>query len=118
MIRSYRDLVVWQKAMDLVVLIYSVTQNWPREELFGLTRQARNAVVSIPTNIAEGQGRGTDREFSRFLDIAYGSLMELETEVLIGERLGYQSKSITADVLAATAEVGRLINGLKNSLNC
>jgi four helix bundle protein len=115
-VRSYRDLVAWQKAMDLVVLVYEMTSRWPREELYGLTRQAREAVVSVPSNIAEGCGRNSPREFNHFLGIAYGSLMELETEMMVGGRLGYSPPEEVERVLTDSGEVGRLINGLKNSL--
>jgi four helix bundle protein len=115
-VRSYRDLIAWQKAMDLVVSVYEVTSTWPKEELYGLTRQAREAVVGVLTNIAEGCGRNSPREFHHFLGISYGSLMELETEILVADRVGYQPPEDTQRILAATAEVGRLINGLKASL--
>jgi four helix bundle protein len=115
-VRSYRDLIAWQKAMDLVVLVYEVTRTWPKEELYGLTRQAREAVVGVPTNMAEGCGRNSPREFHHFLGISYGSLMELKTEILVADRLGYHPPEATQRILAATAEVGRLINGLKASL--
>lgn len=82
-VQSYRDLIVWQKAMDLVKLVYDLTDKFPKEELFGLTIQIRKAVVSVPSNIAEGQGRSSTKEFLRHLSIAYGSLMETETQNLI-----------------------------------
>ena len=116
-VRSYRDLLAWQKAMDLLVLVYTVTGTWPREELYGLTRQARDAAVSVPANIAEGFGRGSPRQFDQFLNISYGSLMELETEIIAGGRLGYSPPDVIETVLSACAEVGRLINGLRNSLS-
>jgi four helix bundle protein len=115
-VRSYRDLVAWRKAMDLVVLVYQVTRKWSKEESYGLTRQVREAVVSVPSNIAEGQGRNSPREFFQFLGIAYGSLMEMETEILIGGRLDYSPAEEIEVVLLAAGEVGRLLNGLKNSL--
>jgi len=87
--KSYRDLVVWQKAMDLVTAIYRITAQFPREEMYGLTSQLRRAAVSIPSNIAEGQGRHGVLEFRHFLRQSCGSLMELETQTLIAERLGY-----------------------------
>ena len=88
-VQSYRELIVWQKAIDLVVAIYRITQSFPREEAFGLTSQLRRAAVSIPSNIAEGQGRRSAKEFQRFLDIARGSLQEVETQLLIANRLHY-----------------------------
>ena len=88
---SYRDLRVWQRAMDLVVSVYCATQEFPREELYGLTSQMRRASVSIPSNIAEGKGRSTDRDRALFFCHARGSLLELETQILIAQRLLYLS---------------------------
>ena len=85
--KNYRDLIAWQKAMDLVEMVYKVTGQIPREELYGLTNQLRRAVVSIPSNIAEGQGRNSTNDFKRFLIISHGSLREVETQILIAERL-------------------------------
>ena len=115
-IQSYRDLVVWQKAMDLVTAIYRVTKNWPRDEAFGLTSQIRRAAVSVPSNIAEGRGRGSSNEFRSYLSVAYGSLIELETQVQIARNLEYLTPDAAADLLAAAGEVGRLLNGLRKSL--
>lgn len=86
-IRSYRDLVVWQKGMDLVEGVYRVTKAFPKDEVYGLTSQIRRAVVSIPSNIAEGQSRMTSGEFIHFLGIARGSLAELETQIILAQRL-------------------------------
>jgi four helix bundle protein len=114
--KNYQDLVAWQKAMDLVELVYTTTRTWPKEELYGLISQIRRAVVSIPSNIAEGQGRTSTKEFIHHLSIAYGSLREVETQVLIAQRLGYHQKDITDNIMAGTAEVGRLINGLTRAM--
>lgn len=86
-VRHYSDLIVWQKAMDLVVHVYEVTESFPQREVFGLTNQVRRAAVSIPSNIAEGQGRGTTKDFLHFLAIARGSLQEVETQLLLAYRL-------------------------------
>jgi four helix bundle protein len=86
---SYRDLRVWQNAMDLVVSVYHETQDFPREELYGLTSQMRRAAVSIPSNVAEGKGRSTDRDRALFFCHARGSQLELETQILISQRLAY-----------------------------
>ena len=115
-IKSYRDLIVWQKAMDLVEDVYKKTKGFPREELYGLTSQLRRAVVSVPSNIAEGQGRTSTKEFLHHLSIAYGSLCEVETQILIGHRLGYLEKRDLESLDELTSEVGRLINGLSNKL--
>jgi four helix bundle protein len=114
-VQSYRDLIAWQKAMELVVLVYRITTGLPREELYGFTRQTREAAVSVPSNIAEGAGRRTPGEFRQFLGVAHGSLQELETELLIGERLGYSPPGPIQQALELSAEVGRVINGLSNS---
>lgn len=90
-IESYRDLVVWQQAMDLVVSIYETTKAWPKEELYGLTPQLRRAATSVPANIAEGYGRESRASYQQFLRIAQGSLKELETHLLIARRVGITS---------------------------
>jgi len=115
-VQSYRDLIAWQKAMDLVKLVYELTDKFPSEERFGLTSQIRKAVVSVPSNIAEGQGRNSTKEFINHLSIAYGSLMETETQNLVAEMRAYISAGESAVVLTKAAEVGRLINGLSYSL--
>lgn len=115
-VQNYRDLIVWQKAMGLVKLVYELTKKFPKEELFGLTSQIRRAVVSVPSNIAEGQGRNSTKEFLRHLFIAYGSLMETETQNLIAEMQAYITADERKEVMLKSAEVGRLINGLVNSL--
>jgi four helix bundle protein len=114
--KSYRDLVAWQKSMDLVTDVYQLTACFPGEERYGLTSQLRRAAVSVPSNIAEGQGRHGAAEFRHFLRQASGSLMELETQVMIAERLSYVSSEQKASILSASAELGRILNGLLNSL--
>ncbi len=114
--RSYQDLFVWQKAMDLVERTYRVTRDWPKDELYGLTNQVRRASVSIPANIAEGQGRGGQKEFLHFLMIANGSLYELETHLLIAQRLCYVDAPICMSLSSQAAEVGRLLHGLIRSI--
>ncbi len=99
MSHSYTDLAVWQKSMTLVRDIYLQTRNFPKEELFGLTSQIRRAAVSIPSNIAEGQGRLSKREFKQFLAIARGSLLELETQLLIVKGLGYTNHADTEGLM-------------------
>jgi four helix bundle protein len=115
-VRSYRELIAWQKAMDLVTLVYDLTDEYPTDERFGLKAQIRRAVVSVPSNIAEGAGRNSTKEFINHLSIAYGSLMETETQNLIAERRGYITHPRSNQVLELAAEVGRVINGLSNSL--
>jgi four helix bundle protein len=115
--RSYKDLVAWQKSMDLVTATYRATAGFPRDELFGLTSQLRRAAVSIPSNIAEGQGRLSEKEFRYFLGQARGSLMEVETQLQIAENLGYLQKEQTISLLKSCAEVGRILNGLLASVS-
>jgi four helix bundle protein len=114
--KSYQDLVVWQRAMDLVEEVYRLTQSFPKEEMYGLTSQIRRAVVSIPSNIAEGQAQGSDPAFIRFLSIAQGSLKELETQLLISERLKYTNHSQLGPLLAQCDEIGKMLTGLQKSL--
>lgn len=112
--RDFRQLIVWQKAMEMVTEIYKATRSFPKEEIYGLTSQIRRSAVSIPSNIAEGQGRNTKGEFLQFLGIAKGSLCEIETQILIAKNLEYLS---TTDAFEDRInEIGRLLNGLINSL--
>lgn len=115
-VKSYQELIVWQKAMDLVVSIYQATRTLPREEMFGLTSQMRRAAVSIPSNIAEGQGRHITKEFLNHLSIACGSLNELETQLLIAKRLELLDQDQANHILVQMAEVARLLNALSNAL--
>lgn len=114
--KIYRDLIAWQKAMDLVEQVYQATRCFPKEETYGLCSQLRRACVSIPSNIAEGQGRNSVKEFLHHLSIAYGSLREAETQILIAGRLNYLEQRQVTALLELAAEVGRLINGLSKSL--
>ena len=115
-VRSYQDLIAWQKAMDLVTEIYEVSHKFPREEIFALTSQLRRAAVSIHSNIAEGQGRSSRKEFLYFLGNAKGSLSEVETQVLIARKLDYIDDEVSNSLLNLSAEVGRILNGLLASL--
>lgn len=114
--RNYTDLTAWQRAIDLVQAVYGVSRSFPKHELFTLTSQLRRAAISVPSNIAEGQGRGSRKEFLRFLAIAYGSLRELETLVVIARRLAYLSEHEAAPTLALASETGKIINGLARAL--
>jgi len=111
---GYKELIVWQKAMKMVTEVYLATQTFPKEELYGLVSQMRRAAVSIPSNIAEGQGRRSRGEFRQFVGIARGSLAELETQIEIAKNLGYLSRAHTID--EPLAEVGKLLTGLSKSL--
>lgn len=108
--QNYRNLLVWQKAIALVVRIYEVTRSFPTDERFGLISQLRRAAVSVPSNIAEGQSRLTTGEFRQFLGIAKGSLAEIDTQLVIAENLGFlkDAQWLFEDL----AEVGRMLNGL------
>jgi four helix bundle protein len=116
MLRSYKDLKVWQKSYQLCLNIYKLTKGFPKEETYNLTSQIRRAAVSVPSNIAEGYGRKTTPEYIRFLYIAYGSNCELETQILLTGDLGYikseQLKNIQEDI----GEVERMLKALINSL--
>ena len=115
-VRTYQELLVWQKAMDLVVTVYKLSAQFPKEEIYGLTSQIRRAAVSIPSNIAEGQGRGIGNEFARFLRISQDSIQEVETQALVAERLGYVDMTDLYPLLDLSAETGRLNRGLLTSL--
>lgn len=115
-VQSYRDLIVWKKAMNLVLNIYKNTHEFPKSETYGLATQLRRAAVSIPSNIAEGQARLTTAEFKQSLGHARGSLMEVETYILLAQQLGYMERDQSESLLSGTAEVGKILNGLLNSL--
>lgn len=115
-VQSYKDLIVWQKAMLLVQEIYKITRVFPKEELYGLTNQVRRAAVSIPSNIAEGQARRGRAEFRNFLSIARGSLAEVETQLLIAQELNYLSQPKLQELLSLHTEIGKMINSLHNKL--
>ena len=109
-IKNHKDLEVWKKSMDLVSNIYKITESFPNKELYGLTNQIRRAAVSIPSNIAEGAARNSKKEFIQFLYIALGSLSELETQIIIANRLEYLNN---LDTLSEDLKfVQKLINGL------
>jgi four helix bundle protein len=113
---SDRDLDVWQRAMDLVVECYRITKCFPGNEVFGLASQLQRAAVSVPANIAEGRARQHIKEFLQHLSIAYGSLAELETHVEIAGRLRYVESHQSEDLLEKAAQLGRMLNGLRASL--
>ncbi len=115
-VSSYKDLIVWQKSVELVTEIYAATAKFPREEAFGLTSQLRRCAVSVPSNIAEGQGRATRGEFIQFLAHARGSLFELETQVHIAGKLGYLCGENQGRPGMRVEEVARILNGLLTSL--
>ena len=116
MAQHFKDLIVWQKAMDLVANVYRTTDNFPKREIYSLTDQIRRAAVSVPSNIAEGQAHYNKGEFVHFLRHANGSLAELETQILLAERLEYVRSEQVQSLLKQVIEVGKLLNGLINSL--
>lgn len=115
-LKSYRELKVWQKAMDLTVEIYRLVKLLPKSEIYGLSDQMRRAAISIPSNIAEGFGRNSTKEFIQFLTIARGSQLELETQVQICQRLGYFSDNEIDSVLHLCTEINKMLNVLIKKL--
>ncbi|MGD9856051.1 MAG: four helix bundle protein [Planctomycetaceae bacterium] len=115
-IRSYRDLLVWQKSMLLVKQIYQTSQSFPREEVYGLTAQIRRAAVSIPSNIAEGHGRHQTKDFIRFLRMSVGSLYELQTQVEIAYDLGYMADEVGENLRSSSTELERMLSSLIRKL--
>ena len=110
--QSYKDFIVWQKAMDLTVEVYRLVKLLPREETYALSDQMRRAVVSIPSNIAEGQGRNSTREFINFLAVARGSQTELETQLQICLRLNYLTETQLEVASGLCEEIGKMLNSL------
>jgi four helix bundle protein len=113
---KYGDLLVWQKAMDLVEVVYRVSRSFPSEERFGPASQLQRSAVSIPSNIAEGHGRKSTKAYVNHLSIASGSLMELETQLHIARRVGYVDDTVLGEITEASGEIGRMLNGLQGSL--
>jgi four helix bundle protein len=116
LVKSYRDLLVWQRAVDLVADCYGLTKQLPKSETYGLAGQMQRAAVSIPANIAEGHGREHIGDYLRHLSIANGSLMELETHILIAQRLNYVAASDVDGLLAQCGELSRMLSGLTKRL--
>jgi four helix bundle protein len=115
MAETYKDLKVWRRAMDLVVDVYHCTTSFPKLEVYGLTSQMRRSAVSVPSNIAEGKGRFSRKELVQFLFRARGSLLELETQITIGQELGYFNLEDGKRLTNLAAEVGRMLNGMVNT---
>jgi len=110
------DLEVWRAAMDFIVRVYQLSKKFPKEEIYSLTSHIRRAAPSVPSNIAEGKGRFSDRELTHFLSNARGSLFEIETQVRLAQRLGYVSQEESGQLLRDAARVGQMINGLIRSV--
>ena len=115
-IKSHRDLIVWQKSMDLAEDVYRLTSGFPREELYRMTSQLTRAAISVPANIAEGHARGTRRDYANFLAIAKGSLMETETFLMLAERLGYGKQNPIDRTLSLVTEVSKMITAIRSKL--
>jgi four helix bundle protein len=115
-INSFKDLTVWKKSMDLVELVYKLTDEFPKNEMFGLSSQIRRAAVSIPSNIAEGRRRGTKKEYCRFLFISYGSGAEIETQIEIAKRLGYGTPNKIKELEDLLVEVMKMLNAMLYSM--
>ena len=115
-LKSYQDLIVWKKSIDLAEMVYRVSAKFPTEEKFGLTSQIRRAAVSVPANIAEGAERNATGEFLQFLGIASGSLAETETFLILAEKLGIATTEQISPLRELATDVGRMLNGLKRSL--
>jgi four helix bundle protein len=115
-IKTYRDLIVWQKSMTLVTSIYQATRRFPKEEIYGLSSQLRRAAVSLPNNIAEGHGRNSTRDYVHFLAIATGSLYELQTQIMISFNLGYLDKPLFQALDEPAREIERMIGSLVRRL--
>jgi four helix bundle protein len=116
MLNNYKELKVWQKSYQLCLKVYDITKTFPKHEGFGLTSQMRRAVVSIPSNIAEGYGRKTTPDYLRSLYIAYGSTCELETQILLSGDLGYLNKEVMPELQRDISEVERMLKALIKSL--
>ena len=115
-IKTYKDLIVWQKAMYLAEQTYKLTKGFPKEETYGLTSQLRRAVVSVPSNIAEGQARQSTAEFKNFLSIAQGSLAEVETQLLLAIRFEYLTQQQAATALSLREEISKMLSSLRSKL--
>ncbi len=115
-VQSFQDLKVWQQGIELVELVYQVTSKFPSSEMYGLTSQLRRSSVSIPSNIAEGHGRDSTREYLHHLSFARGSLAELHTELIIAERLNYIPQTLAADLFNRIDSLSRMLRGLQRSL--
>jgi len=116
-IHSYRDLIVWQKSIELVLEVYFLTEKFPKEEIYGLVSQMRRSAISIPSNIAEGRFRGTKKDFMQFLRVAYGSGAELETQIEISKRLPETKKINYSKAENLLAEIMKMLNTMIRNLN-
>jgi len=114
---SYKELIVWQKSMSLAVQVFEITTKFPKSETYGLVSQLRRSAVSIPSNIAEGYGRRTKKEFTQFLRIAYGSSLELETQLILSRKLSFIAQAESEIALALLQEVSKMLNSMITKLS-
>lgn len=115
-VKTYRDLIVWQKAMEMTVMLYQIASKLPKEETFALCSQMRRAAVSIPSNIAEGFGRNSKKEYLQFLYIAYGSVCELETQLMLCVRIEYLTEIEIQPLMDILTEIGKMITTITKKL--
>jgi four helix bundle protein len=113
---NYRELKIWQRSMDYVVKIYEVSANFPKEEKYGLTAQLRSCAVSVPSNISEGAGRGTNKQFKRFLEISMGSINEAQTQIELAFRVNYLTKEIYESLIDEALQIYKMILAFYNTL--
>ncbi len=116
LVNSHRDLIVWQKAMDLAIGVYQLSKFFPKSEIYGMTSQLTRAVASVPANIAEGNARGTGKDYSHFLAIAKGSLMETETFLMLAIRLDYIKSEDTVAVFGLITEISKMLTSMRNKI--
>jgi four helix bundle protein len=116
-VKSYKELLIWQKGIKIVVLVYKLTKYFPKDEIYALTSQLKRASVSVPSNIAEGFGRQTDKSFNHFLNIARGSLNEIETQLIIGKELGFiTDDNLITEIMSLIEEESKMINAFAKNL--
>lgn len=113
---NYRELKIWQRSMDYVVRVYEISSNFPKEEKYGLTAQLRSCAVSVPSNISEGAGRGTNKQFRRFLEFSMGSINEAQTQVELAYRVNYLAKEIYDSLIDEALQIYKMILAFYNSL--
>ncbi|HNX88963.1 MAG TPA: four helix bundle protein [Paludibacteraceae bacterium] len=115
--KTHHDLTVWKKSIDFVTTVYKITEEYPKTEIYGLTNQVRRAVVSVPSNIAEGAARTSKKEFSHFLSISLGSISEVETQLIVSRNLNYITNEQLENLLSELIEIRKMIIGLKKTMS-
>lgn len=115
-LNSFKDLIVWQKSYTLTILVYKITETYPKNEIFNLVSQMRRCAISIPSNIAEGSKRSTRKDYANFLSVAQGSLAELETQLLVSKDLGFISQKDSNTAFQLILEVGKMLNAMIKKL--